>query len=302
MVGVLSLKQAMESSEQKMTAQVWIVSSPIGNLGDLSDRAKSILSAVDCIYCEDTRRTQALLSAIGIRAKTKRLDENCQKNDYLRAIDQAKSGNGIAFVTDAGTPGVSDPGSKLVQAAYASKLRVSFVPGPSAVTALVALSPWTLKGFWFRGFFPREKKPQEAEAELLQNGTNTLVVYFESPKRILKTLEAIESSVGECEVLVAKELTKMFERVFHGPIARVRLQVQDHVEEVGEIGEWVFGIYVNSVASEGESEDWVNILHHALESGADPKRCVSHFGQAFGISRNQIYESILAWKKSTSGT
>lgn len=196
---------------------LYIVATPIGNLEDITKRALRILAEVDLILCEDTRQTQKLLSHYGIKTPTLSYHQHSQiqKVDYI--IKLLSHGKNLALVSDAGTPGISDPGGQLVSKVYGSGFKVVPVPGPSAVTAVAGISGFPMERFLFLGFPPMKKKRNKFFEEIISSSYP--VIFYESPYRIIKTLKEL-SSLNR-EVVVCRELTKKFETIYRGKTEEV---------------------------------------------------------------------------------
>lgn len=194
---------------------LYIVPTPIGNLQDITLRALETLKTVDAVLCEDTRRTQILLSHFGISKPTYRYNENDDRS-VSRCLETLKSGKTCALVSDCGTPCISDPGWKLVRDAVAAGIRVSSLPGPSAVACALAGAGITGGAFTFLGFLPR--KPGKA-AKMIASayGLDVPVVLYESPYRVVKMLELIAKTLGDnTPVILARELSKVYEEWLRG--------------------------------------------------------------------------------------
>lgn len=199
-----------------MPGTLYVVATPIGNLEDLTFRALRVLKEVDLIACEDTRRTRILLARYAISTPvTSYFEHNKLKKGevLLRLLGEGKS---VALVTDAGTPGVSDPGFLLVREARAAGIRVVPIPGPSAVVAALSVAGLPADSFVFEGFLPARPGRRLARLKALKE-LETPVVLYEAPHRLLKTLEAIREVFGEIPLVVARELTKQFEEIRVGP-------------------------------------------------------------------------------------
>lgn len=219
---------------------LYIVSTPIGNLEDLSFRALRILKEVDLILCEDTRVTKKLLDHYQIKTPTLSYHQHSklQKTEYI--ISLLKEGKNLALVSDAGTPGISDPGNKLIAEIIKFieveplQIQTVAVPGPSAVTAAASVSGFPMDKFLFLGFPPIKRKRKKFFEEVLNS--KHPVIFYESPYRILKTLKELSSFLaGEREIVVCRELTKKFETIYRGKIEEVIKEI-----EKGEIkGEFV---------------------------------------------------------------
>lgn len=193
-----------------MPGTLYVVATPIGNLEDLSFRALRVLKEADLIACEDTRRTRALLARYGISTSTTSYFEHNKLRKGPALVRLLGEGKSVALVTDAGTPGISDPGFLLVREARAAGIPVVPIPGPSAVVAALSVAGIPAASFVFEGFLPARPGRRLARLRALRD-LETTVVLYEGPHRFLKTLEAIREVFGEVPLVVARELTKQFE-------------------------------------------------------------------------------------------
>ncbi len=197
-----------------------VVGTPIGNLDDLSARGLALLRRADRIVCEDTRVTRKLTDRHGISAPLMSVHHHSSSAKVAEVIGMIRDGKTIAVVTDAGTPGISDPGGILVAAAYDAGVKVVAVPGPSAVTAALSLSGLPTDRFRFFGFIPHKKGRETMLMEIADSAETA--VFFESPHRLLKTLERLKELLENGRtVVVTRELTKLFEEVVRGSIGYV---------------------------------------------------------------------------------
>jgi len=203
---------------------LFVVATPIGNLEDITQRGLRILKEVNLIACEDTRITKRLLNRYQIDTQTVSYHQHSKigKIDFL--IEKLKSGNDIAVVSDAGTPGISDPGGLLVQAAANEGIKVESVPGPSAVIAALSISGLPTDRFLFLGFLPHKKGRETLIKEII--ASKYLVVFYESVHRIIKALEQLSEAKLEREIVVCRELTKKFETVYRGKVDDVLKELQ----------------------------------------------------------------------------
>ena len=199
---------------------LYIVSTPIGNLRDITLRALETLKSVDLIAAEDTRHTKILLNHYEIQTPlTSYFEHNeSKKADYL--VGLLKEGKNIALVTDAGTPGISDPGYPLIQAAKENNIPVTVIPGPTALIAALTLSGLPAHEFIFLGFLPVKSGGRRKKLEEIKRETRT-IIFYESPHRLLKTLKDIEEVLENPAIVVARELTKKFEEVKVGPVREI---------------------------------------------------------------------------------
>lgn len=204
--------------------KLYIVATPIGNLNDITLRALEILRSVDLIMAEDTRKTRILLARFDIDTPVTSFHHHTSPEKVQAMIREILAGKDVALVTDAGTPGVSDPGNILVSEAAATGIEVSPVPGPSAVTALLAVAGIDTNQFIFGGFLPKKKGRQKTLTALKQAVLSLKypLVFFESPERILKLLTEIKNYFGEdAQVIIGRELTKLHEEIIRGTVAEV---------------------------------------------------------------------------------
>ncbi|MFA6493102.1 MAG: 16S rRNA (cytidine(1402)-2'-O)-methyltransferase [Patescibacteria group bacterium] len=209
---------------------LYIVATPIGNLEDITLRALRILKEVDSIACEDTRKTKILLDRFSIKKNLISYHQHSRlsKIDFL--ISEIKDGKNIAVVTDAGTPGISDPAGVLIAEALKANIEVVPIPGVSAVTTLLSVTDQSVDKFLFLGFLPK-KKGRKTLLESISE-SKLPVIFFESPHRILKTLEELKQFVGDRPLIVGRELTKKFEEIYRGQISEILPKIKPRGEFV----------------------------------------------------------------------
>src|SRR4030043_922976 len=211
-------------------AKLYIVSTPIGNLEDISKRALRTLSEVDLILCEDTRVTKKLLNHYGIKTQTLSYHQHSRLKKVNYIIQLLKEGKNLALVSDAGTPGISDPGNELINLALKqySNLTIIPIPGPSAVTAIASISGIAMDNFLFLGFPPAKRKRRKFFEKVAKS--KYPVIFYESPYRILKTLNELQLNAKsynlDPEIIVCRELTKKFETIYRGIIEAVIEQLK----------------------------------------------------------------------------
>ena len=216
---------------------LYMIASPLGNLQDITLRALEILQLVDVIYCEDTRQTKKILQSHGITALTRSWHANSSDKKITEVLNLLAEGKKIAYLTDAGTPGVSDPGSKLVQAAGANNFLVCPLPGPSALTALVSVSGYLGRRIFFLGFLSKKEGKRKKELEEFKNHEGLLVVY-ESPYRVIKLLKLIVEVFPEQEIIIGREMTKIFEEFWRGKGEALL----EKIDKITQKGEFTLGI------------------------------------------------------------
>ncbi len=269
-----------------MTGGIVLVSTPIGNLGDLSSRAIETLRDADLVCCEDTRRTRELLTHAGIRGK--RLMSLHAHNEQSRVeeiLELAGDGHCVVLVSDAGTPSVSDPGARLVRGAIEAGVPVSAVPGPSALLNALVLSGLPTDRFCFEGFLARRGAERRARLEELRDERRTAVVY-EAPTRLSRTLREMAETCGEDRrVCVARELTKLHEDVWRGTLDGAAAHFAER-EVRGEVVIVLEGAPPQPAPTEQEIAEAVKELLLAGESARDAASMVS---SELGIARRDAY-------------
>ena len=223
-----------------MSGKLYIVSTPIGNLQDISSRAISILSDSDLIFCEDTRITRKLLSHFKISNKLSAYNNYNELSRVDSILKLLLSDKNIALVSDAGTPCISDPGYRLVNSAHKNNIEVISIPGPSAVHAALSISGLPSDNYFFQGFLPK-KKGRKTKFEYLKTLKSTVII-FESPKRLKRTLNDISYYMENRIISVCKEITKMYEKVYLDKIEEI-ISTFDDINPKGE--------YVILIAKEG---------------------------------------------------
>lgn len=212
------------------TGRLSVVATPIGNLEDITLRALRIFKEVDYVLCEDTRVTGKLLSHYEIKVPLKRYDAHTSEGAHAAILDDLAAGKHIALVSDAGTPGLSDPGVLLIAHARAEGYRIDAIPGPSALTALISIAGITGNQFTFLGFVPHKKGRQTFFASL--SDYDHPVAFFESTHRIMKTLQSLADTAPQSRVTIGRELTKLFEEVVSRTAVEILAYFTDHPEKV----------------------------------------------------------------------
>lgn len=270
--------------------KIYIVATPIGNLGDISRRAIETLQTCDAIYCEDTRVTGKLLGALGISKKLFRMDENLIRKNAHAVIDKVLAGESVCYCSDAGMPCVSDPGSVLVKCAYDRGIDVTIVPGPSACESAYALSGFESTSYVFKGFLPKKKSElNRVLKDVLASSVPTVI--YESPKRLIGTLAEISKLNANRDVFCIKEITKLHEMYFRGSVADI-LNELSHVASETLKGEWV--IVVDGM-SNAEAEECEN-------AQLDIARMYAIDKKAIGLSSTDIKNDLIKYFNVTKNT
>jgi 16S rRNA (cytidine1402-2'-O)-methyltransferase len=270
-----------------MTSTLWLVATPIGNLGDLQPRAIEVLASVDLVCCEDTRRTGLLLHNAGVKAKRMAVCNEHTEHDLIdRVLRVLDEGGDVAVVSDAGTPGVSDPGERLVRAVVDTRHRVSAVPGPSAAIMALTISGLDTSRFVFEGFLPRKGKDRATLLAEIAGERRTTVLY-EAPPRVTKTLADLADACGpDRRVVVTRELTKLHEEVVRGTLGSI---------DVGEPrGEYVLVIAGTPVDKTPVTDDDVRaMLADAIAGGLSKRDAAADVAAQTGRPKRAVYQLTL---------
>ena len=271
---------------------LYLVATPIGNLADMTERALSTLRAVSQIAAEDTRRTRGLLSHFGVSGKELHtLDANASERAVARVVALLKDGHDVAFATDAGTPGVSDPGRALVNAAVAAGVPITSLPGASAVTTAVALSGLVAGPFVFLGFLPRQGSGRKELLRRIEHETLP-VLLFEAPHRMQETLVDLAAHCPTRAAAVCRELTKMHEEVLRGDLQSLARATREWLGEIVLVlGE------AAALPVPGSSDDELRARARGLvEGGASVRAVADHLSEISGRARREVYALVLEVK------
>ncbi len=278
---------------EEQRGKIVIVPTPIGNLGDMTLRALEELKVADAVCAEDTRVTGKLLAALGIAKPLVRLDENAMGRCAAEVIGRAAAGERIAYCSDAGMPGVSDPGLRLVRAAHEAGVAVEVLPGPSAATTAYVASGVTCAQFYFGGFFPRKAGERARLLESLR-ALDAALVFYESPKRVVSALRAIAEAMPAREVAVCRELTKLHEEVARGTAAELGALFAER-ERTGSVrGEIAIVIGPGERGEGACSEQEVEQRAAELAAqGLRTKEAAKLLAQECGIARSAAYDLVM---------
>ena len=272
-----------------MTAgRLVLVGTPIGNLGDLPPRAVAALSQAALICCEDTRRTGRLLQHAGITgARLAVANEHTEVARVTQVLDVLAAGADVAVVTDAGTPGISDPGSRLVRAVLDAGHEVTAVPGPAALVTALVVSGFDTTRFVFEGFLPRSGAERTRRLAVLAGETRTAVLY-EAPHRIARTITDLSEACGsERHVALARELTKLHEEVWRGTLANAA----SHLAETAPRGEYAVVLAGATPSVVDVSDDDVRgALRTALDGGADRRAAIATVVADLHVAKRRVYD------------
>lgn len=274
--------------------KLFLVATPIGNLSDISERAVKTLREVAFIACEDTRRTRILLQHQGISREMVSLPAFDEAFRAKAIVDRILAGQDCALVTDAGTPGISDPGEKLVAEALARDIQVLPIPGPSAFVLALSASGLPTSRFHFLGFLPRKEGERAAMLEEVEALSATLLIY-ESPRRVLETLADCLNALGDRRACVARELTKVHEEFLRGTLSGLISRLRNREELKGEV---VIVIEGRAAVERWETEKLRSALEAGLESGEKLKDLAKELSRQSGWPSQQIYRLGLSVKRA----
>ncbi len=270
-----------------------MVGTPIGNLSDISERVLNTLRAADIVLCEDTRVTSKLLARFEVRVPLMRCDENVIASRVDGVMDRVRGGERVAFVSDAGMPGVSDPGRHLVDAALDAGLPTEVIPGPSAVTCALVASGLPMDHFFFEGFLPRKAGARERRLRELAVVPGALV-FYESPHRVAATLLSVAQTMPLRRVALLRELTKLHEEVVRDVAPALAERVCAGPEVRGEcvvvVEGPVLGEERDGPAAAVSLED---AIAEGLAAGESKSRLAKRLAREYGLARSQVYDAIL---------
>lgn len=267
---------------------LYIVSTPIGNLADMTLRALEVLSAADILACEDTRVTRVLLDRYGIRRRALAYHEHNEAETTPRLIEAIASGKSVALVSDAGTPLVSDPGYRLVLAAAEAGLRTFPIPGASAILSALAVAGLPTDSFFFAGFLSSKAGARKSRLEALSAIPSTLV-FYESPRRLADSLKAMAETLGARQAAVCRELTKTFEEVRRGTLTELAQAYGDEATPKGEV------VVVVGPPGEQPKPDGqeVDALLLELSAGLPAAKAAGEAAKRTGLAKGDLYKRLL---------
>jgi 16S rRNA (cytidine1402-2'-O)-methyltransferase len=274
------------SDESATGGQLVVAATPIGNLGDLSRRALTLFESADVIYCEDTRHSSTLFSAHGIpvNRRLRALHEHNEASLCNEVVERVRQGQLVVLISDAGTPGISDPGSRVVAAVAHAKLKVTTAPGPAAAIAALTISGLATDRFVMEGFLPRKAGERELFYHQWLREPRT-VIFYESPQRLSTTLGELATHFSSRRVVIARELTKLHEEVVRGSVLEVA-EIFSNREVLGEI------VVVLEGASEAPpiDDDIIRAaLSEQLRTGSSVRDAVALVEEALGVAHRSTY-------------
>jgi 16S rRNA (cytidine1402-2'-O)-methyltransferase len=280
--------------ETKTPGQLVLVATPLGNLGDLSRRALELFRDADVIYCEDTRHSRVLFSANDIPTgrRLQSLHEHNEAAQSVEIVARVRAGELVVLVSDAGTPGISDPGARAVAAVLAAGLTVTTAPGPSAVIAALSISGLSSERFVMEGFLPRKLGERQRRYEEWASEVRT-VVFYESPQRVASVLQELAALFPERRVVVARELTKLHEELVRGTLEEVA-SIFATRDVVGEVVVVLEGQTLDSTV---DDEVIAAALHEQWNEGSTTRDAVDYVAETLGVPRRDVYQLALEARK-----
>ncbi|MCI9592572.1 MAG: 16S rRNA (cytidine(1402)-2'-O)-methyltransferase [Lachnospiraceae bacterium] len=278
-----------------MPGKLYLCATPIGNLEDITLRVLTTLKEVDVIAAEDTRHSIKLLNHFEIKTPMTSYHEYNKVEKARRLVEKLKEGLNIALITDAGTPGISDPGEELVRQCYASGIAVTSLPGPAACITALTVSGLGTRRFCFEAFLPAEKKERSRILEDLKRETRTMIIY-EAPHHLLRTMKELKEVLGDRKVTVCRELTKKYEEI--APVILSQAIERFSIEEPrGEFVLVIEGRAVEEMIRE-EQKVWEELsieehMERYLSLGMDKKQAMKEVAKDRGISKREVYQELL---------
>ena len=283
------------------TGTLYLVATPIGNLEDITHRAVRVLAEADVVACEDTRRTRVLLDRFGIKTKTVSYHEHNERERAAELCAMLEEGRNVAVVSDAGTPGVSDPGFRVVRAAIERGLTVVPVPGAAAFVAALVASGLPTDEFYFGGFLPARRHARRARLEQARALPVTLV-FYESPHRLAESLADAREVLGEREAAVARELTKLHEEFARGRLGELAARFGGEQAARGEI---VLVIDRNVIADASEQGAGAGVVAERVAAfeaeGLDQRAALKRAARELGLTRDEAYRRLVSERARTKG-
>jgi 16S rRNA (cytidine1402-2'-O)-methyltransferase len=268
---------------------LFLVGTPIGNLEDMTDRARRVLGSVDLIAAEDTRRTGRLLAGFGITGRLVSFFEGNERSRVPELVQALREGSDVAVVSDGGMPGLSDPGYRLVAACVEEDISVDVVPGPSAPVAALVVSGLPTDRFVFEGFLPRSGVARARRLEALAAEPRTIVL-FESPRRVAETLSDLRAALGDRRAAMVRELTKLHQEVLRGALSELHETLRDR-ELKGEVVLVVEG--ARDLPAAGDLTEAFRQAQELVRGGARKRDAAREAARATGVTASRIYAALV---------
>ena len=273
-------------------AALYVVPTPLGNLADLTRRAEEVLRTVPWVAAEDTRHSGPLLKQIGAQARTLPAHQHNEHEAAVRIVERLQAGESVALISDAGTPGISDPGARVVAAVRAAGCKVVPLPGPCAATTALSASGLLDEHFLFYGFLPSKGGQRRQALEELRD-TPCALVFYEAPHRVLETVADMATVFGERTLVIARELTKLFETVHSLPLGQALAWLKEDPNR--QRGEFV--LMLSGAPKGGDDGEGERVLKLLLDDGLSTKQAAKLAAAITGAAKNALYERALLLKE-----
>ena len=272
-------------------AALYVVPTPLGNLADLTRRAEEVLRTVSWVAAEDTRHSGPLLKQLGAQARTIPAHQHNEHEAAARIVEKLQGGESVALISDAGTPGISDPGARIVAAVRAAGCKIIPLPGPCAATTALSASGLLDEHFMFYGFLPSKGGQRRQALEALREQPCALL-FYEAPHRVLETVEDMATVFGNRTLVIARELTKLFESIHALPLGEALAWLkEDGNRQRGE-----FVLMLSGAPAEADNGEGERVLKLLLAEGLPVKQASKLAAQITGMAKNALYERALALK------
>ncbi len=281
----MSIEKTNEIKEKfVLQSKLYLCATPIGNMGDITERVLYTLKNADVIFCEDTRNSGAMLSRLGIKAKLESCHEHNEELSAEKIVSLLRSGKSVAYISDAGMPCISDPGERLVRVCIENGLPFEVLPGASASLTAAILSGLPTKRLYFTGFLPRENKERRELIAEIKRVTSTIIIY-ESPYRTADTLNELREMLGDRNAAVVREITKLFEEASRGKLSDLYLKYMESAPK----GECVI-VVEGATAEEKPAESLDEMLKKLLDEGMSVKDAAKQAALMLDIPKNEAYK------------
>ena len=274
------------------SAALYVVPTPLGNLADLTRRAEDVLRSVPWVAAEDTRHSGPLLKQLGAQARTLPAHQHNEHEAAVRIVERLQAGESVALISDAGTPGISDPGARVVAAVRAAGCKVVPLPGPCAATTALSASGLLDEHFLFYGFLPSKGGQRRQALEELRD-TPCALVFYEAPHRVLETVADMATVFGERTLVIARELTKLFETVHSLPLGQALAWLKEDPNR--QRGEFV--LMLSGAPKGGGDGEGERVLKLLLDDGLSTKQAAKLAAAITGAAKNALYERALLLKE-----
>ncbi len=274
--------QKNQSFSNDNKATLYVLATPIGNLTEISDRLKETISLVDAIFCEDTRVSSKILNHLGIKKSLYSAYENKENEAAKQIISFLKNNQSVALMSDAGYPGISDPGNKIIQQVIENNYPIVVINGPCALIQSVVASGMDTSHFYFYGFLDPRSAKRKKELQSLVSFENT-IVFYQSPHKLLETLQDMLEVLGDRKICLCRELTKKFEEYIRGTISEI-IEISDTLK-----GEMVIVVEGNKTKEVEIDKTLIELIDIKIKQGLTKNEAIKEVAKAYNVSKNELY-------------